>query len=84
MSALLGNLLTQAVRFFGQVARIGLVLTAATASAAPTLTVECSSAQIRKGESFKIYLKITAEENMSSIDVKLIVPTENTIAVEEA
>jgi hypothetical protein len=69
-----GNALSQAIRLLSRMAAIPLLLVALNASATPTLTVECSSAQIRKGESFKIYLKITAAENMSNIDVKWIPP----------
>jgi hypothetical protein len=71
----IGNALSHAIRHLSCMAAIPLLLLALNASAAPTLTIECSSAQIRKGESFKMYLKIIAEENMSNIDVKWIPPT---------
>lgn len=69
------KVLAYALRLFPKMVATMAILTAATASAAPILTVECSTTQIRKGESFKIYLQIMTQEDIQNINLEWVPPT---------
>jgi hypothetical protein len=58
------------------------VIVAGSACGAPSLSVRLSSAQVRKGQSIKLYLSIAAQEELTAVEISPLAPTGFTLKPE--